>query len=58
MMIPNAGMNQIVTKWLTEQAKKHHLKAKVQDVSRDYVILAIQGPELKGDIAEGDRHRS
>ena len=47
MMIPNAGMNQIITTWLTEQAKKHHLKAKIQDVSRDYVILAIQGPVAK-----------
>jgi aminomethyltransferase len=47
MMIPNAGMNQIVTKWLTEQAKKHHLKAKVEDVSREYVILAIQGPKSR-----------
>src|SRR5512137_881075 len=47
MMIPNAGMNQIVTKWLNEQAKKHHLKVKVEDVSREYVILAIQGPKAK-----------
>ncbi len=47
MMIPNAGMNQIVTEWFTAQAKKHHLKATVDDVSRDYVILAIQGPQAK-----------
>jgi aminomethyltransferase len=47
MMIPNAGMNQIVTTWLTQQAKQHHLNAHVQDVSRDYVILAIQGPLSK-----------
>ncbi len=47
MMIPNAGMNQIVTKWLNEQAKKHQLRAKAQDVSREYVILAVQGPKAK-----------
>jgi len=47
MMIPNAGMNEIVTRWLNEQAKKHHLKAKAQDVSREYVILAVQGPKSK-----------
>lgn len=47
MMIPNAGMNQIVTEWLTAQAKKHHLKATIEDVSRQYVILAIQGPKAK-----------
>ncbi len=47
MMIPNAGMNKIVTEWLTTQAKKHHLKTKVEDVSQQYVILAIQGPKAK-----------
>lgn len=47
MLIPNAGMNQIVTKWLDDQAKKHNLKAKAEDVSREYVILAIQGPKSK-----------
>lgn len=47
MMIPNAGMNHIVTEWLTAQAKKHHLKATIEDVSRQYVILAIQGPKAK-----------
>lgn len=50
MMVPNAGMNQIVTTWLTQQAKKHHLNAKVQDVSRDYVILAVQGPRSKDTL--------
>lgn len=47
MMIPNAGMSQIVTHWLTEQAKTHHFSVKVEDVSRDYVILAIQGPRSR-----------
>ena len=47
MMIPNAGMNEIVTCWLNDQAKKHHLKAKAEDVSREYVILAIQGPKSR-----------
>lgn len=50
MMIPNAGMNQIVTRWLTDQAKKHHLKATIEDVSRQYVILAIQGPHSKDTL--------
>jgi aminomethyltransferase len=47
MMIPNAGMNQVVTCWLNDQAKKHHLKAKAEDVSREYVILAVQGPRSR-----------
>lgn len=44
MMVPNAGMSQVVTTWLNEQAKKYHLKAKAEDVSLEYVILAVQGP--------------
>jgi len=47
MMIPNAGMNVIVTNWLNEQAKKYKLNAKAEDVSRDFVILAIQGPKSR-----------
>lgn len=50
MMIPNAGMNQIVTTWLTQQAKNHHLTVKVEDVSRQFVILAIQGPQAKETV--------
>mgnify|MGYP001597808703 CR=1 FL=1 len=46
-MIPNAGMNVIVTKWLNEQIKKNKLDAKVKDVSRDFVIIAIQGPKSR-----------
>ena len=47
MIIPNAGMNLIVTKWLNDQAKKFKLDAKAEDVSRDFVILAIQGPKSR-----------
>ncbi len=50
MMIPNAGMNIIVTKWLNDQAKKHKLNAKAEDVSKDFVILAIQGPKSKDTL--------
>ena len=47
MMVPNAGMNQIVTNWLKEQIKKHKLSAKIEDVSKDFAILAVQGPRSK-----------
>ncbi len=47
MIIPNAGMNLIVTNWLNGQAKKYELDAKAEDVSRDFVILAIQGPKSR-----------
>jgi len=50
MMIPNAGMNVIVTKWLNDQAKKHKLDTKAEDVSMDFVILAIQGPKSKDTL--------
>ena len=44
MIIPNAGMSTIVTKWLNDKIKEHKLDAKAEDVSREFVILAIQGP--------------
>jgi len=50
MMIPNAGMNAIVTSWLNDQAKKYKLDVKAEDVSRDFVILAIQGPKSRDTL--------
>ena len=45
MIIPNAGQDRIVTNWLNTQAEKHNLCAAAENVSADYVILAIQGPK-------------
>jgi len=46
MMIPNAGMNEIVCNWLTKKASEYDLTdVEIEDVSRDYVILAVQGPD-------------
>ena len=47
MIIPNAGMSSIVTKWLNEKARESKLNAKAEDVSKDFVILAIQGPRSR-----------
>ena len=47
MIIPNAGMNEIVTKWLRDKAKEHNMDVTIDDVSKDFVILAIQGPKAK-----------
>jgi len=47
MIIPNAGMSPIVAKWLNDKAKEYKLNAKAEDVSRDFVILAIQGPRSR-----------
>jgi aminomethyltransferase len=50
MMIPNAGMADTVTKWLNEKAEENNLCATVENVSKDYVILAIQGPKSRDTL--------
>ena len=47
MIIPNAGMSDEVTRWLNEKAEEHNISATAEDVSRDYAILAIQGPKSR-----------
>jgi aminomethyltransferase len=50
MMIPNAGLAETVTKWLNKKAKEYNISATVENVSRDYVILAIQGPKSRDTL--------
>ena len=50
IMIPNAGMSDIATKWLNDKAKEYNLNAKAEDVSRDFVILALQGPKSRDTL--------
>jgi len=50
MMIPNAGMAEIVTDWLNKEAEKHNLCAVADNQSKDYVILAIQGPKSRDTL--------
>jgi aminomethyltransferase len=50
MIIPNAGMSETVTKWINEQAEKHNICATAEDVSDDFVILAIQGPKSRDTL--------
>lgn len=45
MMIPNAGMGEIVTKWLNNKSNEYKIHASAENVSKNYVILAIQGPK-------------
>lgn len=47
MLIPNAGQSETVTDWLNKQAEKHNLCAKAENVSRKFVILAVQGPDSR-----------
>lgn len=50
MMIPNAGMAEIVTDWLNEKIIEFNFNAKVENVSKEYVILAIQGPKSRDTL--------
>jgi aminomethyltransferase len=43
MIIPNAGMDEIVTNWLIKKADEHGLDVDIENVSKEYVILAVQG---------------
>ncbi|KYK33133.1 MAG: hypothetical protein AYK22_01090 [Thermoplasmatales archaeon SG8-52-3] len=50
MIIPNAGMAETVTKWLNKKAEEHNICATAENVSKDYVILAIQGPKSRDTL--------
>jgi aminomethyltransferase len=47
MMIPNAGMDKTVTDWINKQAEGHSICANAENVSDEYIILAIQGPKSR-----------
>jgi len=44
MIIPNAGMAEKVTDWLNKQVDRFNFDASVKNVSREYAIIAVQGP--------------
>jgi aminomethyltransferase len=50
MMIPNAGMAETVTKWLNKKAEEYDCCATAENVSKDFVILAIQGPKSRDTL--------
>ncbi|MFX0141293.1 MAG: aminomethyltransferase family protein, partial [Candidatus Hodarchaeota archaeon] len=50
MIIPNAGMATTVTTWLNDKANEYTLDTKAEDVSNDYVILAVQGPKSRDTL--------
>ncbi|MCK5458791.1 MAG: glycine cleavage system aminomethyltransferase GcvT, partial [Thermoplasmatales archaeon] len=50
MMIPNAGMDVTITKWLKDKTKENNFDADVENVSKDFVILAIQGPKSRDTL--------
>ncbi|UCB58352.1 MAG: glycine cleavage system aminomethyltransferase GcvT [Thermoplasmatales archaeon] len=50
MIIPNAGRAKTVTEWLNKKAEENNICATCEDVSREYVILAIQGPKSRDTL--------
>ena len=50
MIIPNAGMAKPVTDWLNKKAEENDIRAIAENVSRDYIILAIQGPKSRDTL--------
>lgn len=50
MMIPNAGMADTVTDWLNQKADEYSICATAENVSDDFVILAIQGPKSRDTL--------
>jgi aminomethyltransferase len=50
MIIPNAGMDEVVTDWLNKKTEEHNICATAENVSKDFVILAIQGPKSRDTL--------
>ena len=47
MIIPNAGMSEKIETWMKNKAEEYKLDADIENVSRDFAIIAIQGPESR-----------
>ena len=47
MMVPNAGRDEVVADWLRKVRDEHGLDVEVENLSREFVILAIQGPKSR-----------
>jgi aminomethyltransferase len=50
MLIPNAGMAETVTDWLNNKAEENNICSKAENVSKDFVILAVQGPKSRDTL--------
>jgi aminomethyltransferase len=50
MIVPNAGMSEKIEKWLKNKSIEYNLDTDVKDVSKDFAILAIQGPESRNTL--------
>jgi aminomethyltransferase len=50
MIIPNAGMAEEVTDWLNNVAEKNNICATAENVSSEFVILAVQGPKSRDTL--------
>ena len=47
MLIPNVGKSEKIAEWINKKAKENNLNAKAENVSDEFVILAVQGPKSK-----------
>jgi aminomethyltransferase len=50
MIIPNAGMSETVTEWLNKKSEEKSICATAENVSKDYIILAVQGPKSRDTL--------
>jgi len=50
MMMPNAGMGDIVTNWLNQKAEEKDICASTENVSDDFAIFAVQGPKSRDTL--------
>ncbi len=50
MIIPNAGMSKNIEIWLKNKAIDFELDVNIRDVSKDYAILAVQGPDSRNTL--------
>jgi aminomethyltransferase len=50
MMMPNAGMGNVVTDWLNLKAEENNICASAENVSDDFAILAVQGPKSRDTL--------
>jgi aminomethyltransferase len=50
MIVPNAGMSTKVENWLKEKADEFNFNVGVNDFSKEFTILAIQGPQSRNTL--------
>ena len=47
MIVPNAGMSKKVESWLKKKGEEFNYNVSIKDLSKEFAILAIQGPQSR-----------